>query len=273
MQVGDKIFLPDDSIIVANTGQVRMGARFVDVVTVAWRDKSFKFTGKPLDVVRGLAVRAKRDFAGTGAKMNQYGSLVGFSNSSGCHLCEFALSNFQPELKEDIWWVSMGSGQLVVDPILALWRKAFWAKGPPSLNDGVFAVAWTLALAIELCPSGVDGPMKIATLTREKGKSIARFLEDDEMGEHQQNVDEAIKYLSKYPEMLKGVTATTKRSTCTLTCQLRYMATSLQRRREDSQSATEKSAWVTGDWYPASSLKEPRVADLASASNMSTTTA
>ena len=47
------------------------------------------------------------DFTATKVKENQYGALVAFPAEKKIHLCEFQVSDFQPELKtEHLWYVS-----------------------------------------------------------------------------------------------------------------------------------------------------------------------
>ena len=122
-------------MIIAHTGQVGMGQRFTDVISNNWAAGKFKNLSS-LDSVRKMTSLAMKDFAYTLAKSGQYGALVGFkSKNDGMSLCEFAITDFQPELKSEIWYCSMGAGQSVVDPLLALFRKAFWSDGPPVYRE------------------------------------------------------------------------------------------------------------------------------------------
>jgi len=161
----------------------------------------------PIDVGRQLAASAVNDFASTKATMGTYGALVAFPHGHEFELCEFAVTNFQPELKRDIWYVAMGSGQPIADPCLGFIRQAFWSDGIPSVEDGVFAVVWTLAQAIELNPGGIKGPMQIAKLATHAGKAIARLLDENEILEHEENVKGAIKHLRQYRKNVQGAEA------------------------------------------------------------------
>lgn len=197
---GKKIDIVEGQVIVAHTGQVGMGQRFSDIISKNWRSGAFK--GKDqLETVCGMSALARSDFASTQADRGQYGSLVGFRGSKdGATLCEFALSDFQPELKTDIWYCSMGAGQLVVDPLLALFRKAFWGDKHPSLSGGILATCWALELAIELCPVGVRGPIKIAICD----KAGARFIDDTELDGHRESAQEAITHFGEYKNKLES---------------------------------------------------------------------
>jgi len=147
----------------------------------------------------------RNDFASTGVAQGQYGALVAFPAANKLNLCEFSPIDFQPELKtERLWYVSMGSAQPIVDPFLGLMRKVFWTDGQPNYQEGIFAVTWAIQHAIELNPGGVNGPLQVAILTRQKDAYQARLLEDTELAEHKNNVDEAIEHLRTYRELLSG---------------------------------------------------------------------
>jgi hypothetical protein len=127
----------------------------------------------------------------THLRVGTYGALVAFPCKNEPHLCEFALMDFQPELKDKhLWYTSMGSSQGITDPFLGFIRRVFWQSGPPSVGDGIFATFWTLRHVIELNTGGVQGPIRIAVLERspEDGKFRARLFEQEELAEHEQNI-------------------------------------------------------------------------------------
>jgi len=202
-----KLAIIEGKIIVAGTGEIGLGQRFCEIVRAGWSNKHF-FQPK-IEAVRRVTADAVKDFNSTGAKPGSFGALVAFPCGHHLELCEFAVSNFQPEMKtEDLWYVSMGSGQSIADPCLGFIRQTFWADGAPSCEDGVFAVVWTLAQAIRLNPGGICAPMQVAMLTHEGKNAVARLLESDEIAEHAANVDGAIEHLRQYPKKLGGGSAT-----------------------------------------------------------------
>ena len=199
----NKIAVIGDRVIVAGTGQVGLGQRFNAVVQSAWVHKDKPFGKQPLEVGKFLAHHAINDFGFTGLQRVDFGALVAFPTGSHSHLCEFAVGDFQPELKTDdsLWYVSMGSGQPITDPFLGFMRRVFWKDDLPSSQDGIFAVTWALQQAIEINPGGINGPMQIAVLGPDKkGKLFARLLEESELAEHKNNVEGAISYLSNYAQ-------------------------------------------------------------------------
>lgn len=207
-----KIDILDGAVIVAGTGEIGLGQRFSAITKQAFSETPFR-QKKPLDLVTELSQRTLNNFGATIFKnLNHcipYGALVAFQNGGATHLCEFQLENMRPELKTDkLWYVSMGSGQVIVDPFLSLMRKAFWNAGPPTKQDATFAVTWALLHAVDCNPGGIGEPIQIAELTKDgKGHPHARLLGENELQEHRQNVQNAVEYLGAYRDKLKGTGA------------------------------------------------------------------
>ena len=63
--------------------------------------------------------------------------MMAFVAEDNAQLCEFAVSDLQPELKTaKLWYCSMGSTQPITDSFLALMRDILWKDGPPrSLSE------------------------------------------------------------------------------------------------------------------------------------------
>lgn len=200
-QATKKIEILHKKIIVAGTGQIGLGQRFCDLVDRGYTDK--KFTGKNgIQMASEITHLAVNNFSHTGANKEGYGALVAFSAGNDIHLCEFAITDLQPELKTSgIWYASMGSGQLIADPFLGLMRKVFWDDGMPSLQDGIFIATWTLQHAIDVNAGGVNGPIQLAVLTKDGN---ARMLSEDELTEHLENVSGVVAHLRSYKDKLAG---------------------------------------------------------------------
>lgn len=154
-----------------------------------------------------LSKNAIEDFVSTRAPTNEYGAIVGYATDDNVYLCEFAIKDFQPEFKsERIWYVSIGCGQPITDPFLGLMRRVFWKNSLPGVADATFAATWTLQHAIDLNPGGINGPVQLAVIRKDaqKGKYVARLLEDPELQEHINNVVAAEAHLSNYKDILLG---------------------------------------------------------------------
>ncbi len=209
-QITKKIQIIGDRVIVAGTGEVGLGQRFCYLVHSCWEGEGHsKFRQQAIiAMVTAFAKVGIDDFAKTGVQRGSYGSLMAFPCEKRLNLCEFATATFQPEMKTpDMWFVSMGSGQPITDPFLALLRRVFWPKAQPSVKEAIFAVVWTLEHVIELNPGGIQGPPQIAVLEYQGEKDPqprARLLDDDAISEHQDNVKGAEIHLAKYREILVG---------------------------------------------------------------------
>lgn len=203
-QTARKIEVIEGSMIVAGTGQSGLGQRFCHQLTQAYQQKKFS-SSHCIDVAKTMSQLAINDFSSTQANKGQYGALVAFAAKHEPHLCEFSIDDFQPEIKtEQIWYTSMGSGQAIADPFLGLMRKVFWKDGMPSLADGVFAATWTLQHTIDVNTGGVNGPIHLATLSIDGSKAIAKYLTEDEISQHLENVSGAEKHLRGYSDILQG---------------------------------------------------------------------
>ena len=200
---GQKIEIVEDRMIVASTGKLGLSQRFIDVASKCLQQTDLA-QSDVLDFGRMVAANGRRDFAETGAALNEYGALVAIPIGSRAELIEFATEDLQPEVKTgENWYVSMGAGQMVADPLLGFFRRVFWGDSPPSRQDGVFAMAMVLKLACEMAPIGVASPLQIATLSaKTAGAFEARRLAEEELLEHENNVNEAIEYFRRYREAL-----------------------------------------------------------------------
>ena len=204
-----KIEIIDCKVIVAGTGEVGLGQRFTDVVKASWYNKYFQ-DKSVIDIGRMLSKSAIDDFSQTRVQLGSYGALTAVPCRGSAELIEFRSHNFQPEVKTgDVWYVSMGSGQLVADPLLGFMRKTFWGDDPPNRQEAVFAAAMVLELGCEMAPTGVSKPIQIATLGPDKkGHPLARRLTQEELLEHEGNVKGAIEHFGKYQDVLRGINTT-----------------------------------------------------------------
>ncbi len=167
-----KLRLIGEEVIVACSGQVGLGQRFNLVVEELWNNG--KFVDKaPMEIGKLLAYSGLMDFKETEITHFDLTCLVAYVSNEKPVLCELSSSaNFQPELKEedDLWFVSIGSGQRIVDPFLGFLRSVFWKDSTPSLQEGIFMALWSLEHACEVNPGGIDEPITISI----RKKSIQR---------------------------------------------------------------------------------------------------
>ncbi|MBB3931712.1 hypothetical protein GGR25_002762 [Kaistia hirudinis] len=199
----DKLAVVGDRVIIAGTGAVGLGQRFQDVVQKAWDKKAFN--GKCVDCCRVLSHDAVNDFRGTGVPFVQdqgygFGALLAAPLEDRAQLVEFGTNDLQPEIKSDkLNFVSMGSGQMLAEPFMGFISRVIWAGNMPNVQSATLGVYWALRHAIQMAPGGVGEPIRIATLTRQKGHWMARILEDEELQEVGQHIDAIEERIRQYP--------------------------------------------------------------------------
>lgn len=79
-----------------------------------------------------------------------------------------------------------GPGGPTADPFLAFIRRVFWRDQQPTLDDGLFAVLWSLQYSIKAQPGGIAEPIQIGILQKENGMWKARLPPNDYWGQHDQ---------------------------------------------------------------------------------------
>jgi len=202
-----KVHVISERLIVAGTGQVGLGQRFM-LELEKFHDQEKGFTKMPpVEAARVLAQRGVANFASTGAPKGEFGCLLAFAANDQCHLVEFDIKNFQPEFKtHDICFVSMGGGVNITDSFLGLMRRVFFKGKVPNITDGIFYTTWALHQAIDLNTGGIKAPIQISLLRRENGTGHfkAHILQESEVLEHFDHIKGAEKYLSEYPEKQSG---------------------------------------------------------------------
>lgn len=190
-QPTEKLKIVADRIIIAGTGQVGLGQRFERIVDRRWQGKHFK--NDPIECAKDLCAETVSDFQSTGATKGQYGALLAFPCAKSFNLCEFSIHDFQPEMKlpyPKVWHVSMGSGQMITDPFMALLRQMLWPAAQPNIREGTFAALWAVEHAIECNAGGVNGPARLAVLQKDGSDFKARLLSEADLAEHRQAIDE-----------------------------------------------------------------------------------
>jgi 20S proteasome alpha/beta subunit len=193
-----KIEIINERVIVAGTGPIGMQQRFVHIV------KNLKLTEDKVDHVSAAKLLSRsmiQDMADTHQRPVGFGALVAYPIGKKLYLYEFGEADFQPEMKtSDLWFISMGGGQRITIPLLAFIKGIFWPDGkPPSIQDGILLTVWAIQHAIEVNPGGINGPIKIATLTlNRKGDPHARVLDDTELKEHYDAIKGLTEYIRKW---------------------------------------------------------------------------
>ena len=213
-QADDKINIVGGKVIIACTGAVGLGQRFHGVVKGAWDKKLFQ---KPsMECAREITRATLQDFEHTAVQRLQphqgglqFGALMAAPIDGSAQLIEFGSVDFQPEIKKDqVHFVSIGSGQVLADPFLAFVSRVLWGGKPPNVQMGAFGLYWVLSHTIQYAPGGVGHPIKIAVLKKINGEWTARSVEGNELQEPEQHVNEIEKLIAGYPKATIEAVAT-----------------------------------------------------------------
>ncbi|MCX6640232.1 MAG: hypothetical protein NTW14_07080 [bacterium] len=206
-QPTEKLYITQYGIIIAGSGQVGLGQRFCHLAERYNPDQQ----PDEFELVKVLVSQTIKDWAFTSAPKQSYSAVVAFAYKNNPYLCEFSLNDFQPEFKRDneIWYCSIGSGEMIIDPFLGLMRNIFWRDShPPTVNEGIFVAIWALDHAVEVNPGGVNLPIRLTILENIDGKYKSRFISDDELAEHRQAIEEVKQRMRDYRRDLQSMNST-----------------------------------------------------------------
>jgi 20S proteasome alpha/beta subunit len=183
--------------LMCGTGEVGLSQRFYQIVSKYWEQDLSQLSY--IDIGENICRLAILDHNFTAAKIGSFGALLAFPHNNNFYLCEFPAYSLQPEFKtNDIWYVSMGSGQNLSDPFLGFVRKIIWNDKQPNLKDGIFGAILSLNHAIEMNPGGIGGPVQIGTLSKNGNNYESKIFDEYDMAEHIQNVENFTDYMKKY---------------------------------------------------------------------------
>jgi hypothetical protein len=204
-----KLKIVGSSIVIAGAGELGLMQRFVAAVEKAEREGRFAGIDDAISFGKALSSIGLRDFNETHLEKFNFTALVAFIAGGEPNLCELdGLTGFQPEIKElvDLWHVSTGVGQSITDPFLALLREAFWSEAAPNLQGGIFTALWALTHVCKLNTGGIGFPINLAVLERPRlgHQPAARILSAQELAEHGNVVEAAMRHLGEFKNILMG---------------------------------------------------------------------
>ena len=202
LQSNSKIEIFANSVIVAATGAVGLSQRLSYHVDSAVKDNVFKNSNRT-QATAAISTRFLKDCGNTFVQQHpqhglQFGALLATAIQDKPCLVEYDGIRFQPEIKEGrLFFVSMGSGQILADPFLAFVSRVLWKNTLPTVADAKFGVYWVLEHTIKLAPGGVGRPIRMATLSQMEGKWVASELQSDsQVAEYIAELEE---YIGKFP--------------------------------------------------------------------------
>ncbi len=203
-QSTQKTFIVGPDMIFAGTGSVGLAQRFVHLLGNLRKDPTW-LQHHSQDIALSISRRMIENMRQTFLVPGQLGALVAFACQDHFHLCEFALTDFQPEMKTDSgWFVSLGSGQMITDPFFGLMSRTLFRDSQPTLSEGILAAYWALANAILLNTGGINGPIQLAVLDRpgDGAPFQASMMEPDTLAENREAIQRIENHLYTYRKQL-----------------------------------------------------------------------
>jgi 20S proteasome alpha/beta subunit len=205
-QPARKTFLVGTDLIFETTGAGGLGQRLEHILQRLRQEQGDNWHGsRPMDIALTVSHHMLQNMQLPFLNPGQLGALVAFACQDGFHLYEFAVADFQPEMKTaDTWFVTMGSGQMIADPFFGLLRRTLFRQTQPNLAEGILAAYWALYNAIDLNTGGINGPVQLAVLRRPSSEAPfeARLLGKDELEEHHSAVMDIEKHLADYRALM-----------------------------------------------------------------------
>lgn len=193
LEANDKIKICGTNVIVACTGAVGYSQRLHDHIEMAINGGVFKQQNRR-ECFTNITTRFLKDLQGSLAQSNAqagigFGAVMAAVHNNDAFLVEYGTKDFQYEEKHGkVFFVSMGSGQLLADPFLAFVNRVLWQGKQPSLDLGRLGVYWALDHAIKYAASGVGGNIRIAMLRKQNNNWVASNMSETE--EPAQFIDE-----------------------------------------------------------------------------------
>jgi hypothetical protein len=109
------------------------------------------------------AVRA-RELIRNGAQLGLGRSLLALIARGEPTLIYFDEFGCPEAMTDDLPFASVGRGQQIADPFLALLKRVLWRNEAPSIQIGILSALWTLDHAVKVNPGGIAEPIEIKTL-------------------------------------------------------------------------------------------------------------
>lgn len=117
-------------------------------------------------------------------------TLISLPVDNQARLLEFTSDCNSEEITQDIPFTSIGSGKPFADPFLAFLKESLWDDScPPTTGHGVLAALWTVDHVIKVnAGHGVGGRTQVGVLELVNEDWKARFLSEEELELHRQNI-------------------------------------------------------------------------------------
>ena len=203
-----KIHRLNESVLFSSTGAVGIAQLIAQEVRNAWQNNEFgnmKAPEEAMNLIGNKIVTTVTPYLGSA---NLSRPLIGECSASLCKslvampvkrkpcLFHFDYNGAPEQVTTDLPFISLGKGQLIADPFLALLKRLLWKTSPPTLAEGRLVATWTLEHVRATNPGGVGGKSQLATLSSSGSKQpTVTMIKQSDIQEHLQKVSDAEKAL------------------------------------------------------------------------------
>jgi hypothetical protein len=202
-QIIRKVHRLNEHVLFSSTGAVGMAQLLADKVASLWGDGTLSGSKCPtpesaMDRIGKEVIQLVGPYLQT-AQLQQ--NITGDASSSLCkslvalpvgHVpCLFNFDyNGAPERSTpELPFISMGIGQAIADPFLALLHRLLWKAAEPTVAEGRLAAVWTIEHVSQTNPGGVGGGVQLATLSAGSDKlPSVTMVSDEDVEEHRQKI-------------------------------------------------------------------------------------
>lgn len=217
-QSAKKIQIIDRKLICGVAGPAGLAQQYLGELEDIWADtRVHSLPGHKLmaSISQQFISRAAPLMEAAGKAKATYGS-VAWENAMGSAIVAMptqgspSLFWFDPmcapeEVTEQLPFVSIGIGQPIADPFLALLKRVVWQDQLPNLRMGTFSLVWTLKHTIQTNPGGIAEPIQVVTLAAGGSDLAARELEQNALKEMEEAVISAELEFSKATREFMGL--------------------------------------------------------------------
>jgi hypothetical protein len=136
--------------------------------------------------------------------LNSACTVVAYDHKSSPQVCVFAPAFHPRMLDSSHFYACLGSGEQYAGPFIAFLGRIFCQGGLPTVREGVFLATWVLDHTIRTNVGGVNGPIRVATLSYSNGSASTRELTAEELDDTIQAIEDATEQLRVWRDRIGG---------------------------------------------------------------------
>jgi hypothetical protein len=195
----------NENLLYSSTGAVGISQLVSQKLKSLWENKAFSGLTAAEAVMDKIGKEIVNLIGPYLQTANLQRSLTGDASSSLCKsivalpvqnkpcLFSFDFNGAPEQSTPDLPFISLGSGQPIADPFLALLRRLLWSGREPSLAEGRLAAVWTIEHVRRTNPGGVAGDIQLAALVATASGKLPIVTEhsSEDVQEHLQRIASA----------------------------------------------------------------------------------